>query len=99
MSPRPSGSTTPPRVDTSRIYTAETTIHGRHVTRGTELAADGIRGRVAFIAHVRHVDGVEWLDVVDTRGRSRSIRPDKIRTVHRRVTGILGDAQVERRQP
>jgi hypothetical protein len=81
---------TPPRVDTSRTYRDETTIHGRHVERGTELSVAGIRGRCVFLAHVEHVDGAEWLDVVTSRGFSRSVHPDKVRTVHRaRRTGLV----------
>lgn len=89
---------TPPRVDTSRETLDELTVNGRHVHRGDELtitpgAVPNLRGRVAFVRYVRHVDGAEWVDVLDKRGRSRSVRPDAIRTVHRHATGILAVAR------
>lgn len=67
------------RADTMRI-------NGRHVTRGTELTIDGIRGRCAFVQHVTHENGAEWVDVIVARsGRSRTVRPDAIRVVHTRA--------------
>lgn len=61
----------------------ETTIHGRHVRKGTELRVSGIRGRVRFLRHVRKDDGTEWLDVIsDLEGGWRSVRPSRVRTVH-----------------
>lgn len=92
---------TPPRVDTSRTYADHLTVNGRRVERGDELTVKGIRrrtrknpdgvARVAFVDYVQHADGAEWVDVIHgATGRSRSVRPDAIRRVHRRRTGITG---------
>jgi hypothetical protein len=32
---------------------------------------------------VRKTDGAEWVDVMTSAGRSRTVRPDRIVTVHR----------------
>jgi hypothetical protein len=59
--------------------------HGRLLAAGTELTVEGIRGRVRFVQHVVAPSGAHWLDVITVRaGRSRSIRPAAVRTVHRR---------------
>lgn len=73
----------PPRVDTERTTTDHMTANGRHIVAGTELTVDGIRGRVRFIRHVRHVNGAEWVDVITSRGYARTVRPVVIRRVHR----------------
>ena len=88
MSPRATAASAP-RVDPSRTYSPAMTVHGRAVERGTELTVAGIRGRVAFVAHVRHVDGAEWVDVITARGFARTVHPNKIKCVHRRRTGII----------
>lgn len=83
---------TRPTADPSRVYTPVAKIHGRRVERGTELTVAGIRGRVAFVAHVAHESGVEWLDVATSRGFRRSIRPEAVKRVHtRHRLGVLAD--------
>lgn len=65
------------------------TINGRHVTPGTELSVAGVRGRVAFVRHVRRDNGTEWVDAIQP-GRTgwRSFRPEQVRTVHIKPKGI-----------
>jgi hypothetical protein len=65
---------------------------GRRLERGDEVSIAGIRGRCAFVQHVTHESGVEWVDIVTSRGFARSVRPSTIRTVHRRRTGIAGSS-------
>lgn len=60
--------------------------NGRHISRGTELSITGEKGRFRFIKHVNNGSN-EWIDVVGgaTRKRgdkSRSFRPERIKTVH-----------------
>lgn len=87
MTPRKA---TTPRVDATRETASTLTVHGRRVQPGTELSIAGIRGRCVFRQHVRHQSGAEWVDVLTSRGKSRSVRPDAIRTVHtRRRLGVL----------
>lgn len=51
---------------------------------GTELSIEGIRGRCTFVQYTRHASGAEWIDVLTSRGFSRTIDPAKIKTVHRK---------------
>lgn len=58
------------------------------LTKGTELTLErgalrGSSGRVRFIGYTKTQGGVEWLDVVDSKGRSRAVDPAKVKTVHR----------------
>ena len=62
----------------------EIQVHGRKVSRGTELSIISERGRFRFVKHVR-TPTAEWIDVIGgMKGVSmyRSFRVDKIRTVH-----------------
>jgi hypothetical protein len=54
----------------------------RHIEVGTELKVTGIRGRVRFVKHVR-TPTAEWIDVIDRDKHFRSVKPERIRTVHR----------------
>jgi hypothetical protein len=64
-------------------------IAGRKVlTPGVELtmvagSVTKLRGRVRFLGYTRTNDGKEWIDVVDSHGKSRAVDPAKIKTVHR----------------
>ncbi len=88
MSPTAKASQT--RQITDRTVAPQMTVNGRHVATGDEITVDGIRGRCAFIQHVTHTSGVEWVDVITSRGFSRSVRPDVIRTAHqKRRLGLL----------
>ncbi len=81
------------KLSTSRPPTApvllhkqyETVINGRHVTVGTELTIQGVRGRCRFLAHTTNTRGDTWLDVADTRGALRAFTIDRVTTVHRTV--------------
>lgn len=53
------------------------------IALGTELSVEGIRGRCTFSGYTRTAAGVEWVDVLTSAGRSRTVRPEAIRTVHR----------------
>jgi hypothetical protein len=66
-------------------YTQETTLHGRRVLRGAELSVTGIRGRARFLCEVTTPDGKVWWDIITADERARSIRPDRVKTVHREV--------------
>lgn len=59
---------------------------GRWIEPGTELTVQGIRGRVKFVKHVKVMaEGevqAEWIDVIDRHSHFRSVRPEKIKTVH-----------------
>jgi hypothetical protein len=63
-------------------YSREIRLRGQLVLPGTELSVDGIWGRCRFIQHVRHGD-LEWIDVMTSRDHQRTVRPEKVRTVHR----------------
>lgn len=80
-----------PRVPTDRTTVDRFDAPRRHLARGDEVTVDGIRGRCAFIAYTRHASGAEWVDVIHGRtGRSRTVRPEAIVTVHRdRLLGAL----------
>jgi hypothetical protein len=62
--------------------TDATTINGRHVTKGTELSITGLRGRWTFGTYTV-TPTASWLDVYRD-GRSRTVRPDAVKIVHRR---------------
>lgn len=86
---------TPPRVITDRTTSDRYDAPRRHLERGDEVTVDGIRGRCAFVAYTRHHEtGADWVDVITSRGFSRTIRPDMIKTVHRSRT--LGVAAASR---
>jgi hypothetical protein len=65
----------------------ETKINGRIVTPGTVLSIEARgqkRGERWRFASVTTTPTVVWLDVYSTlNGRSRTIRPDAVRHVHR----------------
>lgn len=76
---------TPPREITDRVASTEVKIPRRRlVEAGDELTIAGIRGRCSFVRYVRHESGAEWLDVTTSRGFSRTVRPEAVKTVHRR---------------
>lgn len=77
--------TAPPREITDRHAEPRMTAPtGRHVERGDEITVDGIRGRCVFLQLVTHTNGNQWVDVIHARtGRSRTVRPEAIRTAHR----------------
>ena len=52
---------------------------------GREFTVAGIRGRLRFRHMVRTDTGEVWLDGWDSEGRWRSVRPERVRTVHRKV--------------
>lgn len=53
------------------------------LTPGTELSVRGIRGRVKFRQHVTLPDGRTWIDVVHPEFGFHSVRPERVRVVHR----------------
>lgn len=66
--------------------TAEATLNGRRVTKGTELSVRGARGRYRFVKLVTTDAGIIWLDVWGGprhHETMRSFRPDRVKTVHR----------------
>lgn len=77
------------RATKDRIKSDAHKIPGRKVlTPGTELtlvkgALRGASGRVRFIGYTKTSGEREWLDVVDSKGRSRAVDPSKVKTVHR----------------
>lgn len=80
---------TAPRVITDRAAFDTLTVNGRTVTRGAEVTVIGIRGRCSFVQYVRHDSGSEWVDVLTSTNRSRTVRPSAIRVVHtRRRMGV-----------
>jgi aspartate 1-decarboxylase len=64
------------------------TVHRRHLTPGTEVKIEGVRGRFRFQRYVvNEQTGAEWIDVYGgTAGHEtiRSFRPDRVSTVHRK---------------
>jgi hypothetical protein len=66
------------------IVSDEIQVHGRKVSKGTELSIISERGRFRFVKHVR-TPTAEWIDVVGGMkgvSMSRSFRVEKIKTVH-----------------
>ena len=66
------------------VITTEIIINGRHVTPGTELKMQGVRGRFRFIKHV-DTGSAQWLDVWGGPKGSeqwRSFYPERVKTVH-----------------
>jgi hypothetical protein len=60
-------------------------IHGRYVSKGTELKISGERGRFRFIKHVITDKASEWIDVWGGPKGCESIRSftmDRVKTVH-----------------
>lgn len=53
------------------------------IKQHTQLTVEGIRGKCSFIAYTRKDDGSEWIDILIPNGNSRTVRPDRIKTVHR----------------
>ena len=55
------------------------------IVKGTKLTVEGIRGKCFFDAYTRKDDGSEWIDITvcNTLAR-RVVRPDRIKTVHRK---------------
>jgi hypothetical protein len=68
----------------------ETKINGRIVSPGTVLSIEARnqrRGERWLFASVTTTPATVWLDVYSTLdGRSRTIRPDAVRVVHRAVS-------------
>lgn len=55
------------------------------IKKGTKLTVEGIRGKCSFDAYTRKDDGSEWIDITVLRTlTTRVVRPDKIKTVHRK---------------
>jgi len=75
---------TKPREITDRETSTTMTANHRRIEPGTLLSIDGIRGRCIFRQYVKHESGAEWIDVMTSRGASRTVRPDRIVTVHRK---------------
>ena len=40
-------------------------------------------GRSVFLAYTKGPTGAEWIDVITSKGRARTVRPDRIRIIHR----------------
>lgn len=60
----------------------KTTIHGRHLEKGTEFTVTG-EGRMIFLAHVRNtVSGAEWVDCIDKDRKIRSFALGQVKRVH-----------------
>lgn len=60
----------------------------KELTPGVELtmipkSVPGLRGRVRFLGYTKTRSGAEWLDVLDSSGKSRAVDPAKVQTVHR----------------
>lgn len=56
---------------------------GRLCVPGAEISIKGERGRFKFVRHVLNKkSGAEWIDVIG-KDRTRSFRPDRLKTVHR----------------
>jgi hypothetical protein len=57
-------------------------VNGRPLESGTELTVEGL-GRVVFLSYAKSASGAETIDVITSRGFARTVRPDRIKTVHR----------------
>lgn len=75
------GSALPSRPD--RTVSDAWNRNGRPVPAGTELSLKGERGRFRLRASVVLADGRAWLDLVHPVYGFRSVRPDRVRVVHR----------------
>lgn len=53
------------------------------IEKGTRLSIDGIRGKCSFVAYTHKDDGSEWIDIVTPQLQRRTVRPDRIKRVHR----------------
>lgn len=71
-----------PRVDRT-VTGAWQRPSGQLVPTGAELSVRGERGRFILRAHVRLADGREWLDLVHPQYGFKSVRPERVRVVHR----------------
>ena len=49
---------------------------------GTRIDVEGLQRPCVFVRYVRASNGNEWVDVMTPRGASRTVRPDRITTVH-----------------
>lgn len=61
-------------------------VHGRWLTKGTEVSIRGERGRFRFIKAVERPGGILWLDFVGGpkhHAQWRSFGPERVKTVHR----------------
>lgn len=54
------------------------------IEKHTQLTVEGIPGKCSFISYTRKDDGSEWIDVITSKLQSRTVRPDRIKTVHRK---------------
>ena len=70
-----------PNASAHWVISEEISIHGRNVSRGTELSIKGQRGRFKFIKHVVNGD-IEWIDVIDKFRAFRSFRTEEVKRVH-----------------
>jgi hypothetical protein len=80
-----------PRVRADLTVTDELHLARRTtITPGTVLSIEGLPRRWTFIRYVRRSDGAEWVDVMGDGRRNarglRTVRADRITTVHRRAT-------------
>ena len=83
---------TPPRVITDRVTVPTYDAPRQHLKRGDEVTVAGL-GRCAFLAHTRHESGAEWVDLITSAGFARTVRPERIKRVHRtRRLGVLNTA-------
>lgn len=76
----------PPRTDLT--VAQEMNVHGRRVVAGQPISVylppRKTALRVTFRQAWRTADGREWVDVQLPNGNSRTIRPDAVKTVHRK---------------
>lgn len=73
-----------PRVPDRHTH-KELKLHRRpKIEPGSQLTIEGIRGRCDFVGYTKHTSGSEWIDVITSRGFSRTVDPAKIKTVHRK---------------
>jgi len=73
-----------PRPNDTWVVLTDIQVHGRNVSKGTELKIKGERGRFRFVKFVKNGDA-EWIDVWGgPKGMPclRSFRLDRIKTVH-----------------
>ena len=66
------------------VISEEIQIHGRNVSKGTELSIKGESGRFRFIKHVK-TENKEWVDVIGGKRGYQSFRSfdiSRVKTVH-----------------
>lgn len=66
------------------VISEEIQIHGRNVSKGTELSIKGESGRFRFIKHIK-TESKEWVDVIGGKRGYQSFRSfdiSRVKTVH-----------------